>query len=297
MTTPPPESSTPLIAPTLAETRALNDSYSEDEIRALAQQLRKSGELGFDPTTLIKGTITAISYSSSPPTVSINVSGDTTTAIAGVRILNDYTPVVGQTVLVHKQGADIVVLGHIADVGGYSITSLGNGWIKATLSSGSHNGNSNGDICYRLILDHGSWKMQWRGGWNVSGTEMIGSGNALATQYRPKGLRSVTAGRTMSSGSSITWDFHTDGRVVMTGGNVSPNSSSVSGDVGYTSYGSSTGSVGSHSHAITGGSTGFAGSHSHGFSASHDHAFYGGSHSHSVSSPSWASLNGVEYFL
>lgn len=302
MTVQPPESTRSLAAPTLAETNAISNAGSDEEIRLLAQQLVKSGQLGFDPTTVLKGVVTAIDVAGQPPTLSIQISGDTTTTITGVRLLDNYSPSIGHTVLVDKLGSDIVVRGHIADSDAVGSGDGAGGWIKATLAAGSHGGNNNGDVSYRRILDHGSWKMQWRGGWNVSGTDLIDSGDALGVEYRPSSLRSLLATRTAIGGSNnVKLDFNTDGTVELVGATTSPNSASISGDVfsatpssanaggtdvRLSGYLSQAGSDLGHSHAL--------GSHGHG---SHDHGFSGGSHSHGVSSPTWVSLHNVEYFL
>ena len=52
-----------------------------DEIRDLASQLAQSADLGFAPTTLVKGVITASNPTGTPPNVSLTLSGDSTTAI------------------------------------------------------------------------------------------------------------------------------------------------------------------------------------------------------------------------
>lgn len=302
MTTPPPESTTPLIAPTLEETRAITNAYSEEEIRSLAQALLSSGELGFDPVTLVKGIIDTVDTVGSPPTVTVKIGGDTTTSVPAVRVLNNYSPVVGHTVLVAKQGADIVVLGHIADLGAKGAANGAGGWTQATLTGGSHNGDSMGTVYYRRILDHGSWKMQWRGGWTVSGTFLINTANALATEYRPAEKRTVLAARNFTTGSGwVQLAFHTDGRVEMLGGTqVAGNSANASGEVGFTSSGGGTGVADtSHNHADWEGFATFTTfqSHSHSVSAGHDHTFFGGGHTHPVTAPTWVSLHNVEYFL
>lgn len=301
MTTPPPEATSPIVTPTVEEARAIANAYSDEEIRSLAQAVLKSGELGFDPTTLVKGIIAAVDTAGSPPTVSIQISGDTATTIASVRVMNNYSPVTGDTVLIAKQGADIVVLGHIADLGGKVVANGAGGWVLATLSAGSHNGNSMGSVYYRRILDHGSWKMQWRGGWAASGTLMINTGQALATEFRPVEKRSVLAARQFQTGLvACQVDFHTDGRVELTGSTQAAGlSTNVSGDVGVTSIGGGGIADTSHNHADWEGFATFTTfmSHSHGGGGGHDHSFFGGGHTHPVTAPTWVSLHNVEYFL
>lgn len=245
-------------------------------------------QLGFTPGTKVKGIVTDINITGSPPTVTINIGGDTSTAISDIRLLNNYAPQVGHTVLIEKQGAQLVVSGHIADQSGFAVDQGAGGWIKADLAAGSHDGNLNGDVYFRRILDHGSWKMQWRGGWNVSGTTMI---SALDEEFRPSSRRTVLVARTAVGGSNdVKLDFETNGSVLLVGATTTASSATVSGDIHQ--------KIG-HSHFID---VFVDGTHDHGASAgtadAHDHGFSGGSHSHTVSSPSWISLNGgVEYFL
>jgi hypothetical protein len=299
MTTPPPEGSPPLATPTVEETRAITNAFSDEEILALAKQIQESGALGFDPTTIVKGIVTAVNTTGSPPTVTINISGDTTTAIASIRILNNYSPVVGHTVLIAKQGADIVVLGHVADLGGAAVSNGAGGWVKATLAGGSHNADSQGDVYYRRILDHGAWKMQWQGGWGVSGTVMV---TALDAEYRPRVKRPLLAARQFSTGATAChMVFHTDGKVEMQGATQAINSGTVSGDIGFTDPIDNTTYVDpvdfSTADATDGHSHGVVGGHDHGVVGGHDHSFSGGAHTHPVTAPTWVSLNGLEYFL
>ena|SRR5688500_16850884 len=286
MTTPPPESSRPFVTPTVAETNALNNATSDEEIRLLAQQLLKSGRLGFDPSTLLKGIVTAVDATGSPPTVSIQISGDTTTTITGIRLMDNYTPRIGHTVLVDKLGPDIMVRGRIADSNATDAEAEGTGWTKATLAAGSHDGNSNGDIRYRRILDHGSWKMQWQGGWNVSGASVMIT--ALPAEYRPSSRRTIIIARNAFQLNDVKVDFDTDGSVAIFGVTNTTANATTGGDV----FSSQTSSSVSHSH---GGAVATASiTHDDGF---HDHGFSGGSHNHLTPHATWISLNGVEYFL
>lgn len=278
------------------EEQAALVAAQEKQLRDLATQITNMAKLGFDPMTIRKGIVAAVVDTSTPPTVSINISGDQTTLITAVRTLNNYTPVVGQTVLVAKQGTEIFLLGAISAANPTSVNNFtDNGWIRATLTNGSHGGNSNGDVYYRRVLDHGSWKMQWRGGWAPGGaTAMIDTANAIDPDYRPTSHRSLTCARDLTGAMSATMDFHTDGRVILTGGTEPTNSATVS-------LGGGTDSAGSHSHGIddTYGASGefvqsdgtsSNGSHSHGWSDS-------ASHSHTPTAPVWISLNGLEYFI
>jgi hypothetical protein len=271
------------------EELAAIEAAQEKQLRDLATQMAQMTKLGFDPMTIRKGIITAVAGTTSPPTVSINISGDTNTTVSQVRTLNNYTPVVGQTVLVAKQGAEIFLIGSIASINPKSSTDAtltGNGWIRATLTNGTH-GSGEHAVHYRRVLDHGSWKMQWRGMWNTSGSAtMIGSANALGTSYRPTSYRQIACARESDGAVTIRMDFNADGTVtVLTG---TPGISSTS--------------VGTSSHT----------GHSHGYiddpAGTEDSTYVSGSHSHTVNDhshgglvvidyPTWISLNGVEYFL
>jgi hypothetical protein len=290
MTTPPPETPVPIVAPTLEETRAINNAATDAEIRELAQQMLQAGELGFDPTTLGKATVTAISKTSVPPTLTVTVGGDAT-EVSGVRFFNSYSPQVGNTVWVAKQGADLVVVGAVSATS--AVGASGGDWIEADLAAGSHNGNGNGTVAYRRVMDNGSWKMQWRGGWSRSGTTIVSS---LPTDYRPSHRCSLLAARDASGINDIKIDFNTNGSVVLVTAS-GTTQASTSGDVWYstpiTSYDdpvdvTTADPIDGHSHGVVGG---------HDHAVGHDHGFTGGSHSHTVDLPTWVSLNGLEYFL
>jgi hypothetical protein len=204
MTAPPP----PVPAP----------DPEDDAIRQLAAELARQFELPFEPTTLTKGTITAIDYTGSPPTLSIQVSGDSSVTLTKVRLLNNYSPEIGHTVLIAKQGADLVVLGHIAELSARSVNDNAGGWKRLDPSNGSHGGGENGDIYYRRILDHGSWKMQWRGGWNTSETATMLLGGTLPVECRPSSRRTVLCARSTNGAASVQMNFNTDGGAVLSGG-------------------------------------------------------------------------------
>jgi hypothetical protein len=280
------------------EEAAAHEAQVDQQLRDLATQIAQQAKLGFDPTTIRKGIITGVSEGP-PPTVSINLSGDTGTLISEVATLNNYTPLVGQTVLVAKQGTEIFLLGSIAAVVPRSVSgssSSTDGWVKATLTNGTHGGNDN-DVYYRRIMDNGSWKMQWRGVWNPGGqTFMINTADALDTDYRPTSYRALAAARDVTSSTdrlaTVRMDFAADGTIRY-------YSAAPALDINPSSPGTS--DNGSHAHGyfddwdgVGSGSndtTNSGGSHSH----TVDSHYHGGSIS--VAAPTWISLNGLEYFL
>lgn len=279
------------------EEQAAADAAQDKQIRDLATQITQMSKLGFDPLTVRKGIVAAVSDTTNPPTVSINISGDTDTLVSQVRTLNNYTPLVGQTVLVGKQGTEIFLLGAISS--GLANTSTPSftdtGWTKATLSNGTHGGNSNGDVMYRRILDHGSWKMQWQGGWAPGGsTTMIGASEVLDTDFRPAVKRSITVARDISSGAvTAQLDFNISGQVTLVGGTTVP---SVGLNIASVSLSYSGGTDGQLFGYLS--SAGSDLGHYHGCSGStSSHVHSGSTATASVSAPTWVSLNGVEYFL
>lgn len=87
-------------------------TLSESDLRDLASELQKD-RLGFAPATFRKAVIAAVNLTSTPPKVSIQLSGDST-VIPDVRIFRNYVPVVNDTALILKQGPDLLALGTVA---------------------------------------------------------------------------------------------------------------------------------------------------------------------------------------
>jgi hypothetical protein len=185
----------------------------DSELRTLVQELVKQSQLGFDPTTMRKGIITAVNpFFVGTPTVDLTMSGDDTVVIPGVRFLDSYSPLVGDSVLVMKQGADIMVLGRVA-IG----ISTDVGWVQATLASGfTHDSGSLGALTYRRVWDNGSWKVQFRGGVLRSANETVIS--ALPADFRPPSRATVLGARGHGGGSvAIQIQFETNGAVLLSG--------------------------------------------------------------------------------
>ncbi|MEU6674751.1 hypothetical protein [Streptomyces sp. NPDC046925] len=276
-----PEETVPPEPPVAPEEAAVQDAAAEAEaaaaaqlnaIRELAAEIAKQAVLDFDPATIRKGTVTAIADTATPPTLSVQISGDTTTTIDGIRYIDSYVPVVGDTALIIKQGTDLVALGQIAaafSASAWTTVTLGAGW--------THNGNSGGNVRYRKVWDHGSPKMQWRGvAGRSSGTVAVST--PLATGYRPQALVPVTVARSAVGGApAVKLDFMTDGTVVMVGGTASPNGGNTSSESGHShgmennehNHGGGVSSEGSHTHGIAnndhnhGSPTGTTSGHSH----------------------------------
>jgi hypothetical protein len=302
MTTPtPPEP--PVVPPESATQQQNQDAQATttdqtSDLRDLAVEIQKP-EFPFDPATFRKGVITSISPTASPPTVGVALSGDTT-EIVGVRFIDSYGPTVGQTVLIGKQGADIWVIGHIAE----SASSF----TEPALSSGFTNAD---DFACRRVDDHGVPKMQWKGRVNRSSGTVIVAAGALPVELRPSVERKVLAARGYGGGDiGIHLVFATNGQVSIDGGSrtyavdnntndeeTTASSVSDSGTTSYvdpedwTTYTALTNHL-DHAHGVVGG-------HSHSFSVgagSHTHHLVH-NHTMTVDPPDWISFNNVEYFL
>ena len=273
------------------EEAAAIEAAQERQLRDLATQITQMTKLGFDPLTIRKGTVVAVSDNTNPPTVSINISGADDTLVSQVRTLNNYTPLVGQTVLIGKQGTEIFLLGSIASVNPRTVAASSeedNGWIKADLAAGSHGGGE-GDVYYRRVMDHGSWKMQWRGQWNVSGTTMISSGG-LDPNYRPASNRAVSCARNLSGLPTCQVIFSSTGGVTI--GLAAP---------GIATQSPGTSQHNGHTHTFYDTYNGTGGYATDETESAGVHTHTVNTHGHGevtlVSNPTWVSLNGVEYFL
>ena len=285
MTTP---AEPPSIPPQMSADQAVHQAEvtQTDELRAFVSELIKQTQLGFDPGTVVKGIVTAISANTTPPTLTINISGDTTVPVAGVRYIDSYSPTVGDTILAVKQGPVLFVLGKIASVGTLG-NGGGSGWTQATLASGfTHNGDSQGNVEYRKVWDNGSWKMQWRGCAARSANTTVIS--ALGTDFRPAVKRKVITARGFGGGSvAIQLVFDTDGSVTTDGGTAAHSGANGLGSTNlqnigafptttYTALSSHT----DHRHTVDGTGTGIE----------HWHAI-------DIPEPDWVSFHNVEYFL
>lgn len=102
------------------------------------------------------------------------------------------------------------------------------GWTTPSLATGySHDGNSNGNVQYRLVTVEGAQWVEWRGGLGITynSNALQNSGNflnnalPLAPTYRPPSLRSMTVACSASSSSSLSVkvDFKTDGTTQIVG--------------------------------------------------------------------------------
>jgi hypothetical protein len=246
----------------------------DEEIRQLATALAPPDKLTL---TGHKATVTAVSLgdATTAPSVTIDYGG---IAVPNVAVAANYTPVVGDTVVLVQQLGQYVAVFRIATTGSKSDEDQG-GWIEASLNAAhAHNGGQT--VMYRRINDHGAWKMQWKGvvDYGSSTTSLLAS--ALATEYRPSVTRQTTVARSVTGGESTARiDWNTDGTASFFGLTRTNSTDSVdpidSTTVALSGYLSQAGSDLGHSHGVV------------------------GSHYHdtSITAPPWISLDGCEYFL
>lgn len=127
------------------------------KIDNLASQLQAMAAPSGPQLSVSQGVITAWAPSTTPPTVSLTLSGSAT-PIAGVRYAASYTPNVGDTVQVLKQGGQLLVLCRIAnapDASAWSAPTLASGFISG--------GNGQVHVQYRTVVSAGATRVDWRG--------------------------------------------------------------------------------------------------------------------------------------
>jgi hypothetical protein len=168
----------------------------DDQVRELVTELTSSLSDPVSRVTLVKGTVTAWDATGTPPSVTINLSGDTTD-IPGVRYQGGYSPVVGDTVDIMKQGTALMVIGRKHDGG----TDAENGWINPVAS-----------IWYRRIVSNGSLKLEFKGSGFASGTALF-TLPATPVNYRPSAQRVLTVAFGTNAASRLI--FNTNGTVVL----------------------------------------------------------------------------------
>lgn len=292
----------------------------DENLRRLSMAIESTGDSG---TTchMTKGMVMAVDIAGTPPTCSIQLSGDTTTTIAGVRFLDSYFPVIGDVVQIIKQSSTLLIIGQISA----GVSHAYNGWVAPTLAANwaTHAADP---VMYRLCLDGGSKKIQLRG------RATITSGTPSNIWTMPSGLRPlfqiapILVARGFGGGSNVAQiDVLETGAINLVGGTVGVKASSgqtgVGGGSAVTSspinnpdqandsetsdvYWSANGA--DAGRAQTSGPTTVVNSgdttHRHLFQHTHklEHQHTGGAHQHpldAVTYPDFVSFNGVEYFI
>lgn len=105
-------------------------------------------------------------------------------------------------------------------------TGTDSSWVTPTLATGfAHDGNTNGDVRYRMVIIAGTPYMQWRGGLGITyaSNAIQNSGDclnaALPAALRPPSTRSLTAAcsAVTSSSLSLKIDARPDGQLRVVG--------------------------------------------------------------------------------
>lgn len=137
------------------------------------------------------------------------------------RRLDTYqNPTVGDLIMVTQSGN-----GNWLAIGRTS-TGVDTAWTQPTLATGfAHDGNSNGNVQYRVVIIGGTRMMQWRGGVGItySGNSIQNSGDilnaALGVSLRPASLRTLPVACSASNSSALALkaDARTDGQLRIVG--------------------------------------------------------------------------------
>lgn len=138
-----------------------------------------------------------------------------------IRRLESYSgPAVGDVIVISQASTgNWIAHGRMA-------TLADQAWTKPALAAGfAHNGNTNGDVMYRMVVIGGTRMMQWRGGLGITyASNAIQNGGgilaaALPTSLRPASARSLTAACSASTSSSLSLkvDARTDGHLRVVG--------------------------------------------------------------------------------
>lgn len=106
----------------------------------------------------VNGLVTSVNMTATPPTISVQINGDTSTTIDGVPYTNGYYPVVGDTCVLLRQGTDLLALTRVANTSGpwRTVGTTGNGtygtnWAP-TATIGAIGGGS-AAVVFRLTAD------------------------------------------------------------------------------------------------------------------------------------------------
>lgn len=314
--------SAPTPAPDTPQGQMTPAQQTAQQIAAQAQQRAQVASLAdaLIPQTqpgaiLSKGKV--MSWESGlPPTVTIQLGGDTSTVIAAVRYLDSYTPTPGDTVLIAKQGSEILVIGKAHEF--YLGQPAKNGWQSPSLTT-TWNRTVAGAAppLFRKVFDHGEQRIQmqgrvWRNGSNTSATLFT-----LPVGYRPTVQRLMLAARENLGGLNEVQVVVEPSGAVNIDGHLLPGPSNAGVTTSYYNV--------DHVHTFTDDGQGFDGTtdpNSNDSTSASKYTFGGGvfndgvvggsgtdggnspnhrhttnPHNHVAGFPGWISLDGVEFFL
>lgn len=166
------------------------------QVNALVKALAKPKPGTPATPPVIMGAVTAVDLSTSPPTLSMQISGDSTATLTGVMFLSSYRPVVGDPVVVFNQNGAYWAHGAMPRS---AETLRGNGQVTNIVSGGSNRGNAwpfvfTDAVSVSISGSPGSWTYS-------------SSGRPNAPTFNGCGYFSVTPGG--GGGSSVALGFCT----------------------------------------------------------------------------------------
>jgi hypothetical protein len=184
---------------------------TKDLAWAVAQRAKRAGEQA--PT--VRGSNWRLA------TVTAVGDGIVTADSISCRRLESYSgPAVGDVIVISQSASgNWIAHGRLA-------AAADQAWTTASLATGfTHDGNSNGNVQYRMVVIGGTRIMQWRGGLGITyaSNSIQNSGDclnvALPTALRPASTRSLTAACSASTSSSLSLkvDGRPDGQIRIIG--------------------------------------------------------------------------------
>lgn len=305
---PAPAPGTPQGSDTTAQQIAAQiaaQAQMRSQTQSLAEALIPQTQPG---AILVKGKVVAWS-TGFPPTVTIQLGGDASSQIAAVRYVDSYTPVVGDTVIIAKQGAEILVLGKVHEF--YDNQPAKNGWLPLNPQT-TWNGSNNTSTppLWRRVFDHGERKIQmqgrvWRSSGNPTGTIIA----TLPAGYRPGIVRTLMAARENFGGANeVQLNITPNGNIEVVGHTLSTATAQHGGvdtnnvDLKHWHKVDHSGNhldndwTSDPYSGIWTGVLGYPGGLGSG-GMQHRHTTNSATHSHTAGFPGWISLDGIEFFL
>lgn len=170
---------------------------------ALQQQAKRTGE----QSPSVRGSDWRLAT-----VTAVNADGTVTADGLTYRRMETYqTPTVGDVIAVtQSSNGNLLAWGRTSN-------GTDTAWVKPTLATGfTHDGNTNGDVMYRLAIIAGTRYMQWRGGLGITyaSNAIQNAGDCLAAALpaalRPPSTRSLTAACSAATSSSLSLKI--DGR-------------------------------------------------------------------------------------
>lgn len=163
---------------------------------------------------MIQGVVTAVDYTTSPPTLSATISGSTAVT-SNLRFLQSYTPQVGDVVQILSQNSSLLVVDTIYTDPLNTNTPYGiaKDWTAPTLASGiTTPAGGGGNVYYRIIHDHGTDRIDFKGSVGIPG---LASNNQLLFNISGTAIAVFRLGASISSSGAAEIGVDTSGAVTL----------------------------------------------------------------------------------